>query len=218
MTPTETESTLLSGKDILVISTGLFHPNLRSRLSFFSLLKHLIGYKFHFSTSTEDLCLLKGGKYKSVVLYLHQTPISKTAMQHLEVFLLKGGGLLLLHSSTSSFVTYPKYMNIIGGRYLIHDTTEELTILPATKVQESPFKQKKFSLRDAICHHELYGDITPYFIVKRNNEEIPVIWSTGFYLGRVMICSLGHHFEVFKTPEMYSILVDSLEWVSSQPA
>lgn len=217
MKANDTETALSHKNDILVISTGLLHPNIRSRLSFSNLLKHLTTLRFHYSTSTEDLSLLKGGAYKAVVLYLHQTRISRTAMKDLEIFLLKGGGLLLLHSSTSSFNAYPEYVNIVGGRYLLHDSMEALTIHPASGEKTIPYNQGSFTIHDAICHHELYGNITPYFFVKRNSEKIPVVWSTSFYLGRVIVCSLGHHFEVFKTPEMYNILVNSLDWISSQP-
>ncbi len=202
-------------KNILVVSSGLLHPNIKTRLYLSSLLKKLDGFQFHFSTSTNDIHLLENNEFSSLILFLHQSRISASSFKALDLFLMKGGGLLALHSSSTCFSGHPDFWDMIGGRYISRDSLRTMDI--ESRTQKQPIFQNinRFTVRDTPLVHELQFGVTVHFETIYQNKLVPIVWSKEYYLGKVIYCSLGHRAAVLKNPEVRELIMQGLCWVDS---
>jgi type 1 glutamine amidotransferase len=199
--------------NILVISAGILHPNIRSRLTLSGFLREVDGYQFHFSTSTNDLRLLKNNSFSSLILFLHQSRISPQAFKALHLFLMKGGGLLALHSTSTCFASHPDFWDMIGGRYISRESAKEIEVIPKVENDEIFEDMKPFNTVDSLPVHELQFGVKVHFETRHRNQLIPVVWSKEYYLGKVVYCCLGHKASVLNVPEVREIFVRGMKWI-----
>ncbi|MBU2512652.1 ThuA domain-containing protein [bacterium] len=203
-------------KHVLVISAGLIHPTIKARLYLSSLLFELPDYTYHFTTDVEDLCLLTPGRYSSVILFLQQSRISKSALKSLEMFITKGGGLLALHHASSCFEKHPVYRDIIGGRSISKEAVKPFSVEPRSARYQIFSSPKRFVIQDAQLIHEINNEAEIHYETNFTDIISPVVWSNKYFLGKVVYCSLGHCATVLKNISVNRIIKESLDWTCSQ--
>ena len=200
-------------KKILVVSSGLVHPNLLCRLGLRNVLSELKNGATDFVTNIEDLVSLQSGEYRAVVLYFQRSKISDKALEAMENFVFNGGGLLAIHSASASFKKNTRYYNLLGGKFISHGPVSEFKVAPI-KGSRRPFGGiSSFMVVDELYIHRYKGDVTMHFQTEINGKKEPVVWTRELGRGRLAYCSLGHRPSIFKIPEVRQIIKNSMKWL-----
>ena len=201
-------------KRILLVTKGLFHPSWRARKNLRKALAELGGYSFH-SVSSMDALPQDLDSYAAMVIYVHHKTISPSALARFDAFVIKGGGVLGIHTATASFKQQLAYSEILGGRFTEHGPVERFEIQPVAEsmvFQDIP----AFSVRDELYIHELQPGITPHFVTQHRGQTVPVVWTHPYGAGRVCVAVPGHLSRTLENKDYQKVLQQGLLWVSGQ--
>ena len=203
-------------KQILLVSSGVFHPPLRGRLKFQKFLNSLDGFVLTRVPSLEYLpkiSLIPA----AVALYIHHKRISPETLEALERYVSGGGGLLAVHSATASFKTCVPYFEILGGRFTGHGAVTSLRIQP-NQIEHGPGSLfngiEPFTIKDELYLHELHPGIQPHFYTEYEGEKVPIVWTYRYGQGRVCYIMPGHLSASLTHPSIQEILRRAIHWVS----
>jgi uncharacterized protein len=201
---------------ILLVSSGLVHPNWLARRRLSALLDGIPGFNIHKTPSLETLLTFPLENTTGIVLYIHHKRLSTAALERLESFVAGGGGLAALHSASASFKSEKRYFDLLGGRFTGHGPIKEFRILPAPAVSATFAGIEGFDLRDELYHHEYDSSSQVQFYTQEDGVNEPVAWTRSHGLGRVFYCSLGHTAETLLIPGFRTIFRRGLEWSVKQ--
>jgi uncharacterized protein len=201
---------------ILLVSSGLIHPNWLARRRLSELLAEIPGINIYKAPSLESLLTFPMENITAIVLYIHHKRISPAALERLESFVAGGGGLAALHSASASFKTEKRYFDLLGGRFTGHGPVKEFRVLPAPTTSATFAGIEGFDLRDELYHHEYDSSSQVQFYTPENNVNEPVAWTRSHGLGRVFYCSLGHTAETLLLPGFRNLFKSGLEWSVKQ--
>jgi hypothetical protein len=107
------------------------NPSLLGRFWLRRTLEAMPGYRFHRVGSLEVLPQLELKSFQAMALYIHHKTISASALESLDDFVRRGGGLLAIHSASASFKQEARYFQILGGRFVGHGPVEAFQLQPA---------------------------------------------------------------------------------------
>jgi type 1 glutamine amidotransferase len=206
------------GTQILLVSDGLVHPSLLCRFWLRRALTALPGYRFVRVASLEALPGLPLDSFRAIVLYVHHSTLTVTALECLNAYLERGGGLLAIHSASASFTEEPRYHAILGGRFVEHGPLEEFVVQPSAPGDEVFGGIPGFSVRDELYRHEYDAANRIHFHTVVGEEHEPVAWTRRRGQGRVCYCALGHTVRAIRHPQVQQILQRGLAWVSTEDA
>jgi type 1 glutamine amidotransferase len=199
-------------RDILLVTSGFFHPPYAGRLTLGQVLGQIDGFTFRQAPSLERLPA-DPDKYSALVLYYHRKTISEAALTRLESYAAAGGGILALHSATASFKGSPLYSQILGGRFSGHGPLESFEVRGR---RYDIFRGiEPFTIRDELYLHELEPGIDVHFTAMHGNGETPVVWTHRYKKGRVCYVEPGHTAASLRHPAVQEILRRGLNWACS---
>jgi len=199
-------------KKILLVTDGFFHPPILGRMTLHAALKALDGFTFQHTRSLENLPS-NLDTYSAMVLHFHHRSLSSGALARLEQFVKRGGGLLALHAATASFKETLPYFAILGGRFIGHGAVERFTV---RRVRDDLFTDiDTFTVRDELYIHELQPDIEVHFTAAHQGQDIPVVWTQHYGLGKVCYAVPGHTTASMNNPAYQQILQRALQWVAA---
>ena len=203
---------------ILLVSAGLFHPSLPCRFWLRRALTALPGYRFAHASSLEALPRLSLDSFAALVLYVHQDTLSAAALDSLDAYLERGGGLLALHSASASYKEEPRFYEILGGQFVRHGPVEEFAVQLSTPEDEVFGKIPDFSVRDELYRHEYDPENRIHVHTMVGEEREPVVWTRRWGQGRVCYCSLGDTVGAVRHPQFHQILGRGLAWAGGRKA
>lgn len=203
---------------VLLVSDGLVHPSLLGRFWLRRALTARPGYRFRRVASLEALPGLPLASFRAIVLYVHHETLSPAALEGLEAFLERGGGLLAIHSASASFEEEPRFHDILGGRFVWHGPIEEFVVQSAVSGDEVLGDIPAFSVRDELYRHEYAATNRIHLYTAVGEEREPVVWTLRHGQGRVCYCALGHTVGAMRHPAVQQTLQRALSWVCSQEA
>jgi len=196
-------------QNILLVTSGVFHPPYAGRLTLHRALGQLDGFVFRHVPSLERLP--EGlDKYSAMVLYYHGKTISDAALTRLDGFVGSGGGVLAVHSATASFKDSLRYSEILGGRFTGHGPVESFEV--RSKRYDIFRGIEPFTIRDELYIHELQPGVDIHFTASHEGDETPVVWTQRYGRGRVCYAVPGHTTNSLKHPAMQEILRRGLKW------
>jgi len=196
-------------RNILLVTSGVFHPPYFGRLALHEALKQLDGFTFRHVPSLERLPA-NLDQYSAMVLYYHGKTISDAALARLDGFVGGGGGVLALHSATASFKDSKRYSEILGGRFIGHGPVENFEV---TGRKYDIFNGiAPFTIRDELYIHDLQPGVDVHFTTRQEGREAPVVWTHSYGAGRVCYAVPGHTTNSLKHPAMQEILRRGLKW------
>jgi type 1 glutamine amidotransferase len=206
---------------VLLVSAGLVHPSLLTRFWLRRGLAALPGYRFHRVASLEALLELSLEPYCGIVLYVHHDTISPPALECLERFLGRGGGLLALHSAAASFKGEERYSDLLGGSFREHGPIETFEVQQAAPGDDIFGDVPAFLVKDELYRHDYDPCNQVHFYTMAGSEREPVVWtrrlpapgSGSGAAGRVCHCALGHTVSSVRHPRFQQILRRGLAWV-----
>ena len=200
--------------EVLLVSAGLFHPSLLCRFWLRRALDALPGYRFTQASSLEALPRLSLDPFRAIVLYVHNDTLSAAALDCLDDYLQRGGGLLALHSASASYKEEPRFYEILGGQFVRHGPVEEFAVQGSATEDEVFGRIPSFSVRDELYRHEYDAANRIHLHTVVDGEREPVVWTRRWSQGRVCYCSLGHTIGAVRHPQVHQILDRGLAWVS----
>ena len=100
---------------VLLVSDGLFHPSLPCRFWLRRALTALPGYRFAHASSLEALPRLSPDSFRAIVVYVHHDTLSAAALDCLDAYLERGGGLLAIHCAISPQPTMARRRGVLTG-------------------------------------------------------------------------------------------------------
>ncbi len=139
-----------------------------------------------------------------------------------------GKGFIGIHSAAITFLSWPEYGKMLGGRFDGHPWGEfEAPLI----VEDSEFPGMKhfpraFTLRDEIYQIKDFSrddvrvllrlDASQLDLsrkgVRSKDNSFPVIWARKYGKGRVLYSGLGHRQEVWERPEVQKMWQDQVRW------
>ena len=206
------------GIEVLLVSDGLVHPSLLVRFWLRRALTALPGYRFVRVASLEALPRLSPDSLRAIVLYVHHDTLSTAALECLDAYLERGGGLLAVHSASASFKEVSHYHDILGGRFVAHGPVEDFGVQPSASDDKVFGESLGFSVRDELYRHEYDPANRIHFYTRVGEEREPVVWTRRQGQGRVCYCALGHTVSAMRHPRVQQILHRGLAWVSGGEA
>jgi uncharacterized protein len=206
------EEELLMAAAVLLVSSGLIHPSWLARRRLSGLLHDIPGFRIQYAPSLEEILRIPLEDIRGILLYVHHKRISPAALERLEDFVGKGGGLAALHSASASFKAENRYFDLLGGRFTGHGPVKEYKVLPAPPAGATFAGIEGFTVRDELYHHDYDSSSTIHFYTLEEGVNEPVAWTRTFGKGRVFYCSLGHTPGTLLLPPVRSLLRRGLEW------
>lgn len=198
-------------KPILLATAGIFHPPFFGRVALARILTGLDGFEFQHIRSMERLTGDLEG-YDALVIYIHQEIISEAAMMALDGFVLRGGGVLAVHSATASFKNTSEFTDLLGGKFTGHGKVEPFEVSPVSG-SEVFGGIPAFTVVDELYLHDLKPDVEVHFTTPLSGKPVPVIWTRTHGLGRVCYACPGHRAASMRVPAYQQVLQRGLEWV-----
>jgi len=197
-------------REILLVTSGIFHPPYQGRQAVARALRQMEGYAFRRVPSLEALPA-DPGRFSALVLYYHHRKISDRALERLRGFVSGGGGILAIHSATASFKQSAGYFEILGGRFIGHGPVESFEV--RSKRYDIFRDFEPFTVRDELYLHELQPGVDVQFTIKHDGTDVPAVWTHRYGAGRVCYAMPGHTTNSLKNPSVQEILRRGLQWV-----
>jgi type 1 glutamine amidotransferase len=201
-----------AGRDILLVSAGIFHPPLLGRYQLKRFLSGLSGFSYHTVKSLESLPKLDLAKFQAMILYYHQASIPSLPLEIFEKYVSSGGGALAIHSATASFKDSSPYFDILGGRFTGHGPVSSFEIKPATRQDDIFGGIPAFRVTDELYLHEMFGEVQVHFYADYQGEQSPMVWTHPYGRGRVCYACPGHRSSSLRNPGYLQILARALAW------
>ncbi len=199
---------------ILMISSGVFHPNLLARFWFERNLMRSGHFQFSRAASLEALAKLDMAEFAAIVLYVHHKTLSAAALERLDAYLGGGGGLLAVHSASASYKQSDAFAAILGGRFSAHGPVSSFSVRPIT-LGANPFRvREEFSIKDERYLHEVKAVDCVDFVSEGPDGMEPFVWRRAHGSGRICYCAAGHTAAGVRHPGVQQILVDGLLWAA----
>jgi type 1 glutamine amidotransferase len=198
-------------KNILLVTSGIFHPPMSARKVLHETLAELDGFEFQHIRSMEKLPGDIDG-FSAIVIYLFHQKISKSALDSLDNFVSSGGGVLGIHTATAAYKNDLHYFEILGGQFIGHGPIAPFEVKP---VPESEIFAgiPSITVKDELYVHELQPEITPHFTATHEGQEVPIVWTYHYGQGRVCYAVPGHRTETMRDEVYQRVLKRGLVWV-----
>jgi type 1 glutamine amidotransferase len=139
-----------------------------------------------------------------------------------------GKGFIGIHSAAITFLAWPEYGKMLGGRFDGHPWGEFKAPLV---VEDSEFPGMKHLQRHFTLHDEIYQikDFSRENVrvllrlnasevdlsakgVRRKDKDFAVVWARKYGKGRVLYNGLGHREEVWERPDIQKMWQDMVRW------
>jgi type 1 glutamine amidotransferase len=202
--------------NILNINSGFIHPSLYAQWQLRQLLLKFPEFNITFSSSIKSLQQLNKKIFHAVILYLHRQHIAPEELDILDTFIIKGGGLLALHSASASFKKEERYFSILGGRFIGHGPVTTFTVEPCHTSTLLFQGIKAFSIKDELYIHKYDESNTIHFITQKDNMTEPMVWTRHHGKGKVCYIAAGHRATTLLNTSMQAIIYDGLHWVCQE--
>ena len=199
-------------KVLLLVGGSAYHDQPEHR----EILSDFIGAKFDL-TMTDDLGVLNPdtlNKYNVIVNYTTFVEPSNEQVTAMINAVRDGKGFVGIHGASATFWNSPAYLDMIGGKFIVHDPNKEflVQINGAGAVVPHPITKgiENFKIQDEL--YIIEGDITQWEIIARA-EGHPIIFNKMYGKGRVYNNALGHDARALNNPNFQKLIVNGIMWV-----
>lgn len=200
-------------KVLLLVGGSQYHDTRETRAA----LSGLLSRKFDV-TMTDDLGVLHPGTLSAYDVIVNFTTFLEPTDEQIGALLdaVKGGkGFVGIHGATVTFWNSTAYLEMIGGKFIVHDPNKVFTVNISTSkhVEKHPITE---GVEDFCIQDELYiieGDLTQWHILARA-EGHPIVHTKTWGKGRVYSNALGHDARALNNPGFQTLTVNGVEWAA----
>jgi len=128
----------------------------------------------------------------------------------------EGKGFVGVHSTADSFKQTPGFINMVGGKFLMHPfywpkLTFHITD-PAHPIMEG---LEDFEMEEELYLMETYGHFELLMTTSFEGFERPISWVKPYGLGRVFFTALGHDKLQTENPNFQKMVVNAVRWAKN---
>ncbi|MCP5523671.1 MAG: ThuA domain-containing protein [Verrucomicrobiales bacterium] len=171
----------------------------------------------------------RAGEWDVLVLYDMWQPVTAGTRLDFQNRLREGKGLVAMHHSLANHQDWPRYAEIIGGRYHLEPWQKDGHTEPASTYQHdlelevqvlNPWHPVTAGLKDFTIHDEGYGklELKPTakpLLAVRHPESSPVVaWTKAWEGARVAGIQLGHDRAAYANPAFQQLTHNAIRWVA----
>ncbi len=151
--------------------------------------------------------------YAGLMIYANQTKITPEQEKALIEFVEGGKGLIPLHCASFCFLNSPKYLDLIGGKFLKHGTGTFRTTLASV---DHPIMKgfKGFESWDETYVHEKHNEKDRVVLEYREdkNGKEPWTWVRTQGKGRIFYTAWGHDERTWSNPGFQNLVERGVRW------
>ena len=156
--------------------------------------------------------------YDVLMIYGNQTNLTPAQETALLGFVEGGKGLVALHSASAMFTNSDKYLSLVGGHFLRHQTgdfTAEI-VQPAHPVMQGI---QPFSTWDETYVHDKHNTVNRTVLMERVDAQgrEPWTWVRTQGQGRVFYTAYGHDERTWDKPEFKKLIENAVVWTLAEP-
>ncbi|MBL0740965.1 PVC-type heme-binding CxxCH protein [Chryseolinea lacunae] len=150
--------------------------------------------------------------YDGLVLYANHDSITATQEAALLEFVEEGRGFIPIHCASFCFRNSEKFVNLVGGQFLKHDTgTFVASIINKEHFITKPLKE--FSTWDeTYVHSKLTADRTTLMERVEGDHHEPWTWVRDQGKGRVFYTAYGHDERTWDNPGFHQLVKQGIVW------
>jgi len=170
------------------------------------------GINFTYTEKTSDLNRETLSLYDGLMIYANHDSISDSEEKALLDFVEEGRGFIPVHSASFCFRNSEKYVNLVGGQFLKHDTG---SFIARVIMKDHPAIDgvTEFSAWDeTYVHHKLTNDRTTLMERVEGDHHEPWTWVREQGKGRVFYTAYGHDDRTWQNPGFHQILKEGIVW------
>jgi type 1 glutamine amidotransferase len=128
-------------------------------------------------------------------------------------FVLRGGGLVGFHSATATFRSWPRWEQLLGGRFVRHDAPATETVRVRRGHPAVRGVPASFALHEEYYRHEPGVARRSRVLATWGDERLPLVWVRTPGRGRVFYDALGHFPATWTDPRHEALVRSALRWV-----
>jgi type 1 glutamine amidotransferase len=181
------------------------------------ILPAMLGARFDV-TMTDDMAVLTPDGLAGYDVIANYTTFFEPTQEQCDALLeavYEGKGYVGLHPATATFWNCPRYLEMIGGKFMVHDPNKVFTVNIGTSRHVEPHPITE-GVGDFPIQDELYvcdGDMTQWQILARA-EGHPVLWNKKWGKGRVHSNTLGHDGRALNNLSLKTLYLNAIEWAA----
>ncbi|HEX8041118.1 MAG TPA: ThuA domain-containing protein, partial [Chryseosolibacter sp.] len=164
------------------------------------------GINFTYTDDPEDLNKATLADYDAVMIYANHEKITPAQEEALLDFVEQGKGFIPVHCASFCFQNSPKYISLVGGQFLKHDTATFV----ATIVNHDHLAIQSvdtFSTWDeTYVHDKLTDDRTVLMERVEGDHREPWTWVKEQGKGRVFYTAYGHDERTWNNPGFQKLI------------
>src|SRR5262249_55394599 len=139
-----------------------------------------------------------------------------------------GKGFIGIHSAAITFLSWPEYGKMLGGRFDGHPWGEFQAPLVVEDAEFPGMRHfpRSFTLRDEIYQIKDFSRADVRVLlrldarqvdlsqkgVRRQDKDFAVVWARTYGKGRVLYNGLGHRQDVWERPDIQKMWEDQVRW------
>ena len=199
---------------------------------FFEMFDSFEGMNYDWLVQPEANKLLESGEtgeYQAFVFYDMYQNITAAQQEAYLAALKKGAGMLFLHHSLVSYQDWPDFQQIIGGKYLLEETSIhpkstykhdiDFKVLIAKSGLKSPITN---GIQDFMIHDEVYGNyivndnVIPLLITNHPESSKVIGWSNAYLNSKIVYLQPGHDHHAYENSNYRKLVRQAIEFVISE--
>ncbi len=198
--------------EILFLGHASEHHNSARYLPLLSSALSKDGINFTYTDNPEDLNKETLANYDGLMIYANHEKITPEEEEALLGFVDEGKGFIPIHCASFCFQNSPRYIDLVGGQFLKHDTG---TFVATIVNREHPVMQSldTFSTWDeTYVHGKLTNDRTVLMERIEGDHHEPWTWVKEQGKGRVFYTAYGHDERTWSNPGFQKLIRQGILW------
>ncbi|KPL17396.1 MAG: hypothetical protein AMS26_01080 [Bacteroides sp. SM23_62] len=213
--------------NILIITGG--HDFEASFYEIFDSFEHIQYDTISQPEANQAMMFNQVGKYDVLVFYdmwQHITEQEKVGFLNL---LEKGRGIVFLHHSLASYQNWAEYKNIIGGKYVLKESDDQVSagstykhdLILHVKIADTTHAVtdglKDFQIKDeGYKGIEILPSVQPLLTVSHTDCAEYVAWAHKYQNSKIVYILLGHDHHAYQEESYRKLIQNAIFWVAGK--
>ena len=198
--------------EILFLGNDATHHNAAKYLPLLASTLSKEGINFTYTSDPADLNDEVLKKYDGLVIYANHDSITANQEKALLDFVDGGKGFIPIHCASFCFQNSPKYIDLVGGQFLKHDTGT-FTARIINKEHPVTASLNEFATWDeTYVHDKLTSDRTILMERVEGDHHEPWTWVKQHGKGRVFYTAYGHDERTWNTAGFQQLIKQGITW------